>query len=882
MADDGWEDVPEAPTGSGWEDMPDDGWEDVPEQDAVQPTPAQASPAQTTPGYPTGSPGPARPRPVQTVDTIFGKMPSLEALQEQASKMDPKERDARYEGAVKTALEAAIGASTFGLGAKTLKGMLAEAGGIGGLVGWDETDDEASLSDKLYNTAVGAALGVGTVGLVGGAGKALSKRVRTRARDKYVAGVARARAYRAPVEEGGLGLNPIEATRRAARDIGKDRLQTPAGVLTDREVRAIEKMQPALRAQIRKTGGAPKRLLGEASWMRSVYETAERIRPGFGARLRRHEFNVNDGVRRGLMEEAGPKSLGMISAKTGRHEDSAMWKAWKAWTRKDKEATKKLRHAMANRDEVAVDTALTRAPSTVRTAVQQWRRLRGDYIARMRQAGLADDEVKYLDGYYPNVWRDSQAMERNLSKRGVSPAAAAGLLDDLRQGSLNEDQMARRVTSFLQSPEVKPGAVVGKTSQMQERVKKVVDFDEVDSLMDPFEAILKYVHDVETNLSKRRLFGIGDDIEGSLAGLMAKEADGGWITGREALAMRDLLRTRFVHGERAMSPAAQTMRNAANITMLANPRSALKQVGDVAVSMGYHGVTNTLRAIFGRKTFDRFNLGVLDVAAEVANARASGKMVDWSLRKSGFKKIDGFGKNVAINAGLRKMQGWARTAKGRELLRRKFGDALTEQELVQLVAELRQPLKRISASGGSDTLRYTLFSELSNTQPISLTEVPRKFADLRNGRLFYQMMTFTAKQMELTRTEFLHRWQTDKAEAMKFLLRYGAATTVLTGGTEMLSDVVTGKFRDQDWNPLVSWAGGGFGNLMASVSGLNWYSAGKLLDGDSEGALMSLATPAALALPTASVDALITGKPEKLLRFIPFAGPFYRWATEND
>lgn len=874
MADDGWADFPETPTASGWKDLPEDRGEDLPEQAVIQ----------TIFSNLAGSPAaPVREAPtLRTVDTVFGKMPSIEALQEQASKMSPEERDARFEGAVKNTLEAAIGVSTFGLGARTLKGMLAEAGGIGGLVGWDETDDDASLADKLYNTAVGAATGVGTVGLVGGAGKVLSRRTRIKARNKYVEGVARARAYRAPVEEGGLGLNPVESTRRAARDIGKDRLQTPAGVLSKREVQAVEKMQPALRAQIRKTGGAPKRLMGDAPWIRSIYETAERIRPGFGARLRRHEFNVNDGVRRNLMEEAGPKSLGMISAKTGRHEDSAMWKAWKAWARKDKEATKKLRHAMANRDEVAVDAQLAKAPSAVRTAVQQWRRLRGDYIVRMRQAGLADDEVKYLDGYYPNVWRDSEAMERNLAKRGVNPAAAAGMLEDLRKGALNEDQMARRVTTFLQSPEVNPGAVVGKTSQMQERVKKVVDFDEVDSLMDPFEAILKYVHDVETNLSKRQLFGIGDDIEGSLARLVADEAKGGWMTGKEALAMRDLLRTRFVNGERAMSPLAQTVRNAANVSMLANPRSAIKQVGDLAVSSGYHGVTNTLRAIFGRKTFDRFDLGVLDVAAEVANARASGKMVDWSLRKSGFKKIDGFGKNAAINASLRKMQGWARTSKGRERLRRKFGDALTEPELVQFVDELRQPLKRIEASGGSDALRYTLFSELSNTQPISLAEVPRKFADLRNGRLFYQMLTFTAKQMELTRTEFLHRWQTDPAEAMKFLLRYGAATAVLTGGTEMLSDMVTGKFRDPDWNPIASWAGGGFGNLMASVSGLNWYSAGKLLDGDSEGALVSLATPAALALPTASVDALITGKPEKLLRFIPFAGPFYRWATETN
>lgn len=123
----------------------------------------------------------------------------------------------------------------------------------------------------------------------------------------------------------------------------------------------------------------------------------------------------------------------------------------------------------------------------------------------------------------------------------------------------------------------------------------------------------------------------------------------------------------------------------------------------------------------------------------------------------------------------------------------------------------------------SERVRLLLWHELSDMQPISLSEMPQKYLEHPNGRTFYMLKTFTLKQFDVMRRDGFQLMANKgtRIEGAKNLLRY--ATYFVAGGmtSANVKKWLMGEVMDEDdWNDA-------FINNVWKLGGWNKYGADK-------------------------------------------------------
>jgi len=180
-------------------------------------------------------------------------------------------------------------------------------------------------------------------------------------------------------------------------------------------------------------------------------------------------------------------------------------------------------------------------------------------------------------------------------------------------------------------------------------------------------------------------------------------------------------------------------------------------------------------------------MGIMrEMMNEIADPGSMNQVTDWIFRNSGlkvlpsFRTVDKLGKDVAINSAHTKAVKILSTRKGVEKMTKELSPAWGE-DTPQLIKELK--------SGEiTDIVKQYLFTRLSEMQPVSRTEMPESFLAMNNGRIYYQLLTWTMKQFSLFRKEALHRMAygntQEKLKGMEMMTK----AIVFLGGANIASD----------------------------------------------------------------------------------------------
>lgn len=237
----------------------------------------------------------------------------------------------------------------------------------------------------------------------------------------------------------------------------------------------------------------------------------------------------------------------------------------------------------------------------------------------------------------------------------------------------------------------------------------------------------------------------------------------------------EMLQVRFNAARAPTNKTVNTLRGLGYLNTIGNPMSALTQLGDVAVTAVTQGLRPTLAALVGKNQVDLAELGIKTALdADFATVSTLTNTLNSALKWSGFAKMDKFGKNTMINASLRKNQALAR--KNPDALRKKW-TAMFGDETDDLIRDLE-------AGSITERVRLTLFSELAEVQPISMSEMPVKYLNHPNGRMFYMLKTFGLKQLDLLRNQVVNEAKKGNyKQAGKFASSYmalfgGAGATI--------------------------------------------------------------------------------------------------------
>ena len=351
------------------------------------------------------------------------------------------------------------------------------------------------------------------------------------------------------------------------------------------------------------------------------------------------------------------------------------------------------------------------------------------------------------------------------------------------------------------------------------RIMKQIDKDMIDEYVDPLESLEKYIINIVSKTEKSKFMGqyarLGKNkndvkifdtgnkylLEESI-GNMAKIGN---LNDSRLAAAQKILRARLIDGEQG-SGLAQPLKNISYITLLGKPSAAIIQGGDIGFSGAQSGMftsTKNLLKLMARQKFGdklKFNIEEIGlgrtVSAEIAN---TGKGLDKAVEKvfdiSQFTRVDRTLKNVTINSALDKAtnivklnnKGTLANPKEFHQFKNKWEGVLGKDNFVNMVAAIRTGRK-------TDDVGYYLFSELSEVQPISLSQMPVKYLTAKNGKIFYALKSFALKQFDFARRKILRElWRGEFKSAFKNTLVLSAYLGGTQTTTKQLQKLLVGS-----------------------------------------------------------------------------------------
>lgn len=488
-----------------------------------------------------------------------------------------------------------------------------------------------------------------------------------------------------------------------------------------------------------------------------------------------------------------------------------------------------------------------------------------------------------VDNYFPRLVKDLKGLEKSLGKkdRGVFDKAIRDYAKSkgTSVGKLTPEERGAVLDLQLRGYGMKVDG--GKPRFVKERQIEQVSPEQMKYYASPEESLSMYIRGAINDIEKRKFFGrdtaLGKDsivdYDSSVGNLVAKEVEAGNIPTERQGELEELLRARFIGGEQTPHTANSTLRDLGYMGTIANPISAITQLGDLGTTGALKGFKNTIASMFGEKNVKLIDVGLDDAVAKElthGDARLTARALNKAMGLVGFKRLDRLSKETHMNASLRKARGLVKTPKGESAFRKEWGKVYGD-EIDAIVSDLK-------AGNISENVKLHMFNELADIQPIALSEMPEAYLTAPNGRILYMLKSFTLKQYDIVRRNIVQEYaKGNKAQAIKNATLYAGYLTAANTGTQAVKDMILGReVRPEDVPDRALWA-------LLGVFGLNKYTTERYIkQGDITGAALNLITPATpLIQSTIKLgQEAFEDEPEypKAMKGIPVVGTlFYNW-----
>lgn len=266
------------------------------------------------------------------------------------------------------------------------------------------------------------------------------------------------------------------------------------------------------------------------------------------------------------------------------------------------------------------------------------------------------------------------------------------------------------------------------------------------------------------------------------------------ISIKDEAKVKQILKARF--NQRGVSGVIAELKNLGYIYTMGNPLSAVTQVADLSLSAYKNGFFDTalgIKKAIGRKKITKKDLGIDKIAQEFETDSKTGKLVDKIFKLVGIENIDALGKETFINAAFERLKRQAQDSLSskknasnfNKYLETIFGKQAAEQVKKDLVNDVI-----------SRDVKYLLFSEISDVQPISLAEMPEIYLTSGNGRIAYMLKTYSIKLLDVFRNDVLIQMRTDPVRALRNFVRLSTFVVMANMGVDVLKDLIMGREID--------------------------------------------------------------------------------------
>jgi hypothetical protein len=405
-------------------------------------------------------------------------------------------------------------------------------------------------------------------------------------------------------------------------------------------------------------------------------------------------------------------------------------------------------------------------------------------------------KIGKIEGYFPRGVKDLDSLRKK--HKGTLDALAA------KERKISGSGQKANFDQRYFEQDIKRSGVSGSVNR---RMKNAIDDEDLDHYHSLNDTLSNYIHANAEDIAKREFFAgyghkpgkkgldtTGADIDDSIDTIVKQLADEG-MDFAEQREVANLMRSRFSNDVTKTHRFVQDLKNLSYAGTLGNFWSAMTQVGDLVFAFHKYGIKAALGGLFGTRVTNKTRMGIEKAMAELESEkqRITNKIADKAFQWSGFQKVDAFGKNVNINASLRANRRLA--MKNPKKFVEKWGEHFGDD-----TANVIRDLGRLSMKKDeyvSDNIHLMLWNDLADTQPIGLSEMPKKYLDMPNGRILYAYKTFSLKQFNYMRNTLM------KGEGNQFQrgvdLAYFATIFTLANGTiDGFKDFMSGDDVDPE------------------------------------------------------------------------------------
>lgn len=505
-------------------------------------------------------------------------------------------------------------------------------------------------------------------------------------------------------------------------------------------------------------------------------------------------------------------------------------------------------------------------------------------LKRLNNLSIATVVKASKEGYFP---RKIENMDQ-FSK--TKEAAALFKLLQVRKGKplsdMDKQEAIEKVITGALSNQGKDPAFAKASANLKRRTQNVTAAN-VDDYMGLENSLGSYAESITKQVERRRFLqgqgvnidNLGVDAESgeTIAKLLTRaltktKPD---MTVDEVAEVAKLISLRFSTGEQASGRHFQNFRNLTLTGLLANPLSAMVQLGDLAIGAYKNGIRNTvsevIRSLFmqgGRTGLDvKDIMGINNISADFASNTGTREILNWSLKYAGFRNMDRFGKNVFIRAAMKNNQQLDDVAfKSKWSKNFDFDSVDGSTPRTDALLQKVRNFKKIDDTNRDD-IGLMLWNELSGAQPISLSSFPEKYLANPNGRILYMLQSFTLKTFDIMRKDILDAARSgDYKRAASNAAKFAGLFVLGNGTIDGAKDFILGR----DVNPEDIMF-----NNMLKLFGTNKYTLES-----SERLGVGQAILNTVAPPTVLFDAI--GDSRKALRLLPVGGKLIENFTRGE
>ena len=504
-----------------------------------------------------------------------------------------------------------------------------------------------------------------------------------------------------------------------------------------------------------------------------------------------------------------------------------------------------------------------------------------DFFESANKNGI---EIEYRKDYFPRVMKDPDGFYKSIGKEKSS--VIDDMMSDAKQKKfnalpeeikkqtsvgetvLNASEKAKVIQNFFEGNNLRG---TGKLGFQKQRKLDSITTDTQKFYDDFLGGLQKYVNNITYNIEKNRFLGKSNDPNArSIFEDINKIPD---RKDRDE-AVR-LIKLRFDGGEQTIGKGTNVARNIIFASTIANPYSTITQLGDFFINSYRNGLINTVSP-FGPKIKLK-DFGLNDIGAEFADAGKMKKAMDFLFRGTGFKQIDVALKENNLRGAFREAQSKLKNKNSKAY--KDFVEKnkpFFQNETDDLVDAIRR------GDSQNENVKHYLFSRLTKTQPVTLSEMPENYLKMNGGRLLYSLKTFFVKQLDLVREDIIKKLakrETTKEgvqNAIRFAMLFGGGT----GAINMTKDLILGRpvnIKDE------------FMDVGGQMIGVSRYAIHK---GRRDGALGFLAAVVGPPAPIINevvkvafepmssdpdVGKAIEKQSQELIRYIPVVGKDLYW-----